>query len=76
MGAIELALGLILLHGPDGRELYINPEAITTMRAATIEKNKVITDSAKCVLNTTDGKFIAVVESCDKVRKLMEKPSE
>jgi hypothetical protein len=70
---LELALGLVLLHGPDGRELYINPESITTMRATIPgEKNKVIHGEIKCVLNTTDGKFISVIESCETVRGLFQ----
>lgn len=67
-----LVLGLVLLHSPDGRDIYVNPETVTTMRAATSEKNKVINEAAKCLLNTTDGKFIAVVESCDVVKGLLK----
>lgn len=69
-----LALGLVLLHGPQKHDLYVNPSAVTTMRAAVPgEKNKHITDAAECVLNTSDGKFISVVETCETVRELFEK---
>jgi uncharacterized protein YlzI (FlbEa/FlbD family) len=66
------AVGLLLLHGPDGREIYINPETVTTMRAAPHDKNKHFPDEARCMLNTNDGKFIAVIESCEEIRKLMK----
>jgi hypothetical protein len=67
---IALAFGLVLLHVPTGAAVYVNPETVTTMRAATAEKNKHITDQAQCLLNTTDGKFIAVIETCETVRSL------
>jgi hypothetical protein len=65
-------LALVLLHAPQGHEIYINPDTVTTMRSPPAEKNKHFTDEAKCMLNTSDGKFIAVIESCDEVRKLFQ----
>jgi hypothetical protein len=74
MDQFVLTLGLVLLHGLDGREIYINPETVTTMRAPIHGKeNKVISAETQCVLNTTDGKFISVIETCDKVRELFQK---
>jgi hypothetical protein len=68
---IEIVLGLIMLHAPTGSVVYVNPDTVTTMRAATPgEKNKHYTDEAKCLLNTSDGKFISVIETCDQVRAL------
>jgi hypothetical protein len=70
---IALVFGLVLLHSAGGHDIYLNPKTVTTMRAATPGKpNKLITDDAKCVLNTSDGKFISVVETCDEARKMME----
>jgi hypothetical protein len=70
MAALVIMLHLIVLHAPVGGAIYVNPDTVTTMRAATAEKNKHITDQAKCLLNTSDGKFIAVIETCDEVRRL------
>jgi hypothetical protein len=70
---LVILLGLVLLHGPEGHDAYVNPETVTTMRAATPgKKNQYLTDQAKCLLNTTDGKFISVVETCEEVRALFQ----
>ncbi|MCA1452147.1 hypothetical protein I6F35_02820 [Bradyrhizobium sp. BRP22] len=68
-----IVLRLVLLHGPDGHEIALNPEQITTMRAALPgSQNKHLTQDARCMISTSDGKFVSVVESCDQVRKLIE----
>jgi hypothetical protein len=65
---------LIILHAPDGHEIRLNPDQITSMHAAIPgEANKMISDKVECLINTTDGKFVSVVETCDTVRDLMEK---
>ena len=69
MNIVELALGLVLLHGPSGSEIWVNPKTVTTMHTSRPgEANRHITQGARCLLNTTDGKFISVVETCDEVR--------
>jgi hypothetical protein len=71
--ARSVLLGLLLLHSPDGREIYIRPDSVTTMRAAVSgHKNKLVTDTARCVLHTTDGKFSSVRETCQMVRALFQ----
>lgn len=68
-----ILIGLILLHGPSGAEILLNPESITSMHFAMPgKKNELVAHQAKCVINTTDGKFISVLETCDIVRKLIK----
>jgi hypothetical protein len=69
-------IGLVLLHSPTGSAIYVNPDTVTTMRSPPAEKNKHFTDEAKCLLNTSDGKFISVIESCDEVRESFKKRKE
>jgi hypothetical protein len=65
-------IGLVLLHAPQGHDIYINPSSVTTMRAAVPGKsNELVTDEVKCLLNTSDGKFISVIETCEEVRALL-----
>jgi hypothetical protein len=71
-GGTALALGLVLLHGPHGHKIYINPESVTTIRASPNEKNEHFTEAVRCLLNTSDGKFISVVETCEEVRELFQ----
>jgi hypothetical protein len=61
---------LLVLHGPNGHEITLNPQAVTSLHAAVPgQPNKQFTDKTKCVINTTDGKFISVVESCEEVSR-------
>lgn len=65
---------LLLLHAPGGREITLNPATITTMQASKDGvANNIIAPDVKCVINTTDGKFISVVETCEAVRELIER---
>lgn len=70
-----IALALLLLHDPEGADVVINPALITTLRAPRGAENKSFTPKARCMINTSDGKFVTVVETCATVRKLME-PSQ
>jgi hypothetical protein len=63
----------IVLHGPGGYEVNVNPKRITSMRSGVPgQKNKVIHENARCVLNMDDGKFIAVIETCDQVHQALK----
>ena len=64
---LEAAVILLLLHGVDGREIIVNPLAVVSMHAATGEQNRLLTDKVKCLVNTSDGKRLPVVESCEAV---------
>jgi hypothetical protein len=54
---------IILLHTPDGREVWIDPEQVTSMH----EGKDQVSSKVKCVINLTDGKFVSVVEECSYV---------
>ena len=72
----ELVTGLVLLHGPQGHGILINPAAVTSMQAAMPGKaNAQINEAVRCLINTSDGKFVAVIETCDQVRGLF-RPGE
>lgn len=68
---------LVLLHAPNGHEILLNPEAVASMHSAIEGKpNEMITDEVGCVINTWDGKFVSVVESCTQVQELTQKQGE
>lgn len=68
-----MILVLLLLHGPGGGEIILNSKSITSMHAAIPGKpNRLVVEPARCVINTTDGKFVSVIESCDDVRKMIK----
>ena len=63
----ELLVQLVLLHSPDGRQIIVNPDSVTSMFKP-VQMNK----DTNCVINLADGKFVSVIESCDQVRKTIE----
>jgi hypothetical protein len=64
---------LLLLHGPTGREIRLNPRTVTSLHAPmTPGHNQAITEGANCLINTADGKFIAVIETCAEVARMIE----
>ena len=71
---IDIAIVLILLHAPDGREIRVNPEQITSLRSASGEGNKYFTGEVHCMIGLADGKFVTVVEPCDRVQTILEQP--
>lgn len=70
---MKTLLALLLLHGPTGREIRINPRTITSLHAPVSgQRNTTITDGANCLINTSDGKFVSVVETCEAVSRMVE----
>jgi len=71
---MKLALALILLHGPDGHEVRVNPAEIASLRSAAeaAAASGMIHDKVKCLVNTADGKFINVRETCEEIQRLLE----
>src|SRR5215203_632991 len=68
-----LVIALLLLHGPTGREIRVNSRSVTTLHASVPgQPNKALADGANCLINTTDGKFISVVETCEAVSRMIE----
>lgn len=64
---------LLLLHGPTGREIRVNPRHVASLHAPLPgQSNKVLADRIGCLINTTDGKFVGVVETCDAVSRMIE----
>jgi hypothetical protein len=68
---MKLALVLILLHGPDGHEIRVNPTEIVSLRSAAAESN-LVHDNVKCFINMADGKFINASETCEEIQRLLE----
>jgi hypothetical protein len=74
----EIAFRLILLHSPGGLVIAINPDEIVTLKKYSDEEHRkgTVHEGAHCVINTVDGKFSAVVETCAKVYEMAKEPSE
>lgn len=74
IGPAQAATDLLELHGPDGQTVLINPGQINSLRQPTsVDLRRFFPKSTRCVVLTTDGKFIAVVEVCGAIRDMMTK---
>ena len=67
---IPLVALFVVLHTVDGREVGVSAPQVTSLRPAA--EGKHFTKQARCMVSLTDGKFVAVIEPCRTVQKLME----
>ena len=65
-----LALELIQLTGPDHQVIQINPNEIVSIR--TLRGSDHFGPGVRCIISTSDGKFIGVTESCESVHDMLE----
>jgi hypothetical protein len=66
------ASSLIVFHAPDGHEVFVNPNEITILHQRLGPGEAKFTEKATCLINTTDGKFITVIESCLEIIKAIK----
>ena len=62
-----MIMDLITVHTLDGREVFVNTHNIVSV--AVPREAGTMNDDARCVLTTTDGKYITVRERCTEVMK-------
>jgi hypothetical protein len=62
----------VALHGPEGGQIKVNPDQVTSLRHGPPDKQGIFTDAATCLINLADGKFVTVTEDCETVRQLLE----
>jgi hypothetical protein len=66
--ADKIALDLAHFTGPDGQSIEINPEEIVSIRApGTIAEH--LHRATRCIVTTSDGKFVGVREECSEVEQ-------
>jgi len=65
---------LLLLHTVDGREIDVNPTQITSMREAheADDPSRAFTGKVRCMVNTSDGKYVTVIEECAAIREMLK----
>ena len=63
-----VSIDLLELHGPDGQTVYISTHEINSLRQPRdFDLRRHFATGTKCIVLTTDGKFISVVESCQTI---------
>ena len=61
--SIIVLAGLIVLTGPDGTNIDVNPRKIVALR----DPGDNLHPGVRCQISTSDGKFIGVAEPCSTV---------
>ena len=70
--AAMAAFHLILLHGPDGQEIDINPREIASLREPSSVSEGHFPKGVRCVVIMTNGRFNLVREDCHTVKVMTE----
>lgn len=66
------ALHFIALHGADNQTYWVNADQVTSLRAPMpADLQKSFAPGVHCIVVTTNGKFLAVTETCEVVYQLM-----
>lgn len=69
LATCSAALELLELHGPDGQAYYVAPAHISSLRQpAKSDVERHFPPHTRCLIVTTNGKFLAAIETCDDIR--------
>jgi hypothetical protein len=60
----------LMLQAMDGHTIHVAKPAIVTVSEPRVV-GKLGTDKFNCIIGLVNGKYIAVIETCDSVRKRM-----
>lgn len=72
LATISVAVELLELHGPDGQAYYVNAAEVSSLRQPTpTDLGHYFPRGTRCVVSTTNGKFLASVETCASIRDRM-----
>jgi len=63
----EVLFRLILLHGAGDQDIWINPGAVASLRER--RDGEHFAPGIRCVINTSDGKIVLVMEGCTEVEE-------
>ena len=73
-GMLEVVVSLVLLHSPDGYVVQINPDQVTSLIAERKDRDRdgLYHEKARCLVRLADGSHVAVTETCDQVKQILE----
>jgi len=68
------AVALLVLHSVDGLEIIVNPSMIVALHETKPpeSKDRDLTKEVRCAISLDDGKYANVVETCERVREMIE----
>jgi hypothetical protein len=65
--ALIVALNLVELTGPDHQLVEVNPAEVAMIRQPRGQVETHFHKDIKCLIFTSDGKFVGVIETCEQV---------
>jgi hypothetical protein len=65
-----IALGLVELTGPGGQVIEVNPNEIVSVREPRGADH--FGKDVHCLVFTSDGKYIGVVQTCEQVKAIVD----
>lgn len=69
-----VAMRLVQFYGPNNQIIEVNPDAVASIRAPRQSEREHFHSNVNCLLFTSDGKFIGVMEDCKTVeQRLLER---
>jgi uncharacterized protein YrrD len=72
---ILIAFYLVIFHGPDNQLIEVNPDEVVSIREPRdVEQH--FHAKVNCLIFTSDGKFLGVVEDCHTVHSLLSEKHE
>ena len=72
LATVFAAYHLILLHGPNGDTINVNPHEVSSLRDPSVGSEGHFAKGTKCLLFMTNSKTIGVSEGCGEVKKMIE----
>lgn len=66
----------VVLHAPDGGDVLLNPEEVVSMRGPRTTDKMFMVEGAHCLINTSDGKYVSVRETCAEVKRVVMHSAE
>jgi hypothetical protein len=70
LAAAFIAIHLVVFTGPDHQAVEINPQEVASIREPRGTEH--FASGTHCLIFTTDGKFTAVVQTCQQVHERLE----
>jgi hypothetical protein len=64
---------MLLLHGPGGQIIDINPNEVTSLREPQRGSEAHFGKEVHCIIKMTNGAINAVVENCELIRSEIER---
>lgn len=72
MNSLILTAALVALTGVEDQVININPNEVVSIRP----QRGNLASGIRCLIHTTDGKYISVIETCDIVLRKLEGTSK